>query len=111
MAHSLPELGYAHDALEPHIDAQTMEIHHGKHHNAYVTNLNAALEGNDELAGLSLVDLQAKIADTIFSAAQIRECGMVVMGAYGHSRLSEMLLGGVTRHSLTDPQMPIFLAH
>ena len=63
MAHSLPELGYAHDALEPHIDAQTMEIHHGKHHNAYVTNLNTALEGNAELADLSLADLQAKIAD------------------------------------------------
>ena len=45
MAHSLPDLPYAHDALAPHIDAQTMEIHHGKHHNAYVTNLNAALEG------------------------------------------------------------------
>ena len=45
MAYSLPELPYAADALEPHIDAQTMEIHHGKHHNAYVTKLNAALEG------------------------------------------------------------------
>ena len=44
MAHSLPPLPYAPDALEPHIDKQTMEIHHGKHHNAYVTNLNAALE-------------------------------------------------------------------
>ncbi len=40
----LPDLGYPHAALEPHIDAQTMEIHHGKHHGAYVTNLNAALE-------------------------------------------------------------------
>lgn len=63
MSHSLPELGFAHDALEPTIDKATMEIHHGKHHNAYVTNLNAALENNAELAGLSLVDLQAKIAD------------------------------------------------
>ncbi len=45
MAYKLPELGYAYDALEPHIDARTMEIHHGKHHNAYVTNLNAAVEG------------------------------------------------------------------
>ncbi|MCH7226019.1 superoxide dismutase [Haloferula sp. A504] len=45
MAHTLPDLGYANDALEPHIDARTMEIHHDKHHNAYVTNLNAALEG------------------------------------------------------------------
>lgn len=45
MAYSLPQLPYAYDALEPHIDAQTMEIHHSKHHNAYVTNLNAAIEG------------------------------------------------------------------
>ncbi len=45
MAYSLPDLPYAHDALEPHIDTQTMQIHHGKHHNAYVTNLNAATEG------------------------------------------------------------------
>ncbi len=45
MAHTLPALPYAHDALEPHIDKETMEIHHGKHHQGYVTNLNAALEG------------------------------------------------------------------
>jgi len=45
MAYTLPALGFAHDALEPHIDTTTMQIHHGKHHNAYVTNLNAALEG------------------------------------------------------------------
>jgi Fe-Mn family superoxide dismutase len=50
MAHTLPPLPYAPAALEPHIDAQTMEIHHGKHHNAYVTNLNAALEKAPELA-------------------------------------------------------------
>lgn len=49
MAHTLPALPYAYDALEPHIDALTMEIHHGKHHQTYVNNLNAALEG----AGLS----------------------------------------------------------
>lgn len=47
MAFTLPALPYAFDALEPHIDAKTMEIHHGKHHQAYVTNLNAALEGTD----------------------------------------------------------------
>lgn len=46
MAHELPALPYAKDALEPHIDAQTMEIHHGKHHNAYVTNLNKAIAGS-----------------------------------------------------------------
>jgi Fe-Mn family superoxide dismutase len=45
MAHALPPLPYAHDALEPHIDTATMQIHHGKHHQAYVTNLNKALEG------------------------------------------------------------------
>ena len=47
MAHSLPALPYAHNALEPHIDAQTMQIHHGKHHQAYVDNLNKALAGTD----------------------------------------------------------------
>lgn len=52
-----------------------------------------------------------KISDTLFAAAKVRECSMMVMGAYGHSRLAEMLLGGVTRRSLSDPQMPIFMAH
>ncbi|MEO6223851.1 MAG: superoxide dismutase, partial [Vicinamibacterales bacterium] len=53
MAHELAPLPYAFDALEPHIDAQTMQIHHGKHHAAYVNNLNAALEKHPELAGKS----------------------------------------------------------
>ena len=57
MAHSLPPLPYPSDALEPHIDKQTMEIHHGKHHNAYVTNLNAALEKHPELQSKSAEDL------------------------------------------------------
>lgn len=47
MAHEIPELPYAYDALEPHIDARTMEIHHSKHHNAYVSKLNDAIEGSD----------------------------------------------------------------
>ena len=63
MAYELPSLPYAHDALEPHIDARTMEIHHGKHHNAYVTKCNAALEGHADLAGKSIEDLIAGIAD------------------------------------------------
>ena len=54
MAHTLPDLPYAHDALEPHIDARTMEIHHGKHHAGYVSKLNAALDGHADLAGKSV---------------------------------------------------------
>ncbi len=61
MAHELPELPYAHNALEPHIDATTMEIHHGKHHNTYVTKLNAALEGQADLAGKPVEELIRRI--------------------------------------------------
>lgn len=57
MAFELPKLPYAYDALEPHIDARTMEIHHTKHHNAYITNLNGAVEKTPELAGKSLEQL------------------------------------------------------
>src|SRR5579871_5625115 len=57
LAHVLPPLPYPSDALEPYIDKMTMEIHHGKHHNAYVTNLNKALEGNTELQSLSIDQL------------------------------------------------------
>ena len=56
MAFELPQLPYAHNALEPHIDARTMEIHHGKHHAGYTNNLNAAIEGTD-LAGKSIEDI------------------------------------------------------
>lgn len=61
MAFTLPELPYAYDALEPHIDARTMEIHHTKHHNGYTTNLNAAIEGTD-LAGKSIEDILANVS-------------------------------------------------
>src|SRR6202167_3473340 len=57
MAHELPALPYAYDALEPVIDKQTMTLHHDKHHAAYVTNLNAAIEKHPELAGKSAEDL------------------------------------------------------
>jgi Fe-Mn family superoxide dismutase len=57
MAFELPKLPYAYDALEPHIDARTMEIHHSKHHQAYTNNLNAALEKHPDLAGKSAEDL------------------------------------------------------
>jgi len=56
MAFELPELGYAYDALEPHIDARTMEIHHSKHHNGYTNNLNNAVAGTD-LEGTSIKDI------------------------------------------------------
>jgi superoxide dismutase, Fe-Mn family len=78
MAFELPKLPYAHNALEPHIDAQTMEIHHGKHHNAYVTNLNKALEGTDA-EGKSLEELMANISKL---SAAVRNNGG---GHYNHS--------------------------
>lgn len=57
MAYELPQLPYSADALEPHIDKETMQIHHGKHHNAYVTNLNNAIEGHPDLQNKSIEDL------------------------------------------------------
>jgi Fe-Mn family superoxide dismutase len=57
MEHVLPELSYPYDALEPFIDARTMEIHHTKHHQAYISNLNAAIKGNVELSQLTVDEL------------------------------------------------------
>ncbi|MFC5650931.1 superoxide dismutase [Paenibacillus solisilvae] len=61
MSHQLPALPYANNALEPHIDALTMEIHHDRHHNTYVTNLNAALESTPELQSKSVKELIANL--------------------------------------------------
>ncbi|UYY97313.1 superoxide dismutase SodA [Peribacillus frigoritolerans] len=61
MAFELPQLPYAYDALEPHIDKETMNIHHTKHHNTYVTNLNNALEGNQELLSKSVEEIVANL--------------------------------------------------
>ena len=83
MAFELPSLPYALDALAPHIDARTMEIHHGKHHNAYVTNLNAAIAGTD-LEGKSLEELM-KVAG---SNAAVRNNGG---GHWNHSLFWEIL--------------------
>jgi superoxide dismutase, Fe-Mn family len=82
MKYELPALPYAHDALEPHIDAQTMQIHHGKHHQAYVNNLNAALEKHPELSTsleVMLSDL-SKVPEDIRGA--VRNNGG---GHYNHS--------------------------
>ncbi|ASK33109.1 superoxide dismutase [Alloalcanivorax mobilis] len=62
MPHQLPDLPYAYDALEPHVDARTMEIHHQRHHQTYVNNLNAALQGS-EWAGLPVEELVARVAE------------------------------------------------
>ncbi len=80
MAFELPPLPYPMDALEPHIDARTMEIHHGKHHNAYTTKLNAALEGQSSLAGKSVEDILRDIKslpDSIRIAVQNNGGGYV----------------------------------
>ena len=83
MAFELPSLPYALNALEPHIDARTMEIHHGKHHNAYVTNLNAAIAGTD-FEGKSLEELM-KVAG---SNAAVRNNGG---GHWNHSLFWQIL--------------------
>jgi Fe-Mn family superoxide dismutase len=73
MAYQLPALPYAFDALEPYIDAKTMEIHHDKHHGAYVTNLNKALEGQSELEKLSVEQLIShldRVPDNVRSAVR-----------------------------------------
>lgn len=89
MAHTLPALPYAYNALEPHIDAQTMEIHHGKHHQAYVDNLNKALEGTDA-AELPLEDIIKNISKY---PAAVRNNGG---GHYNHSLFWEVLGTGAT---------------
>lgn len=77
MAFELPNLPYAHDALEPNIDTATMEIHHGKHHAGYTNNLNAAIEGTD-LAGKSIEEIIANVTGN----AAVRNNGG---GFYNHS--------------------------
>ncbi len=76
MAFELPQLPYAYDALEPHIDARTMEIHHTKHHAAYINNLNGAIEGT-EMAGKSLPEIFNLMGDN----AAVRNNGG---GTYNH---------------------------
>ena len=78
MSFKLPDLTYAYNALEPHIDARTMEIHHGKHHNGYTTKLNAAIEGTD-LAGKSIEDI---LTNLDASNGAVRNNGG---GFYNHS--------------------------
>ena len=84
MSFKLPELPYAYDALEPHIDAKTMEIHHGKHHNAYTTNLNNAIAGTEH-ENTSIEDLLKNISN---HSPAVRNNGG---GYYNHSLFWEIL--------------------
>lgn len=97
MAHSLPALPYGFDALEPHIDAQTMQIHHDRHHQAYVDNLNKAIAGTDA-ENLSLEELMANISKY---PAAVRNNGG---GHYNHSLFWEVLgpNGGEPTGELAD---------
>ncbi|XOV66729.1 MAG: superoxide dismutase [Fluviicola sp.] len=83
MAFELPQLPYAYDALEPHIDARTMEIHHSKHHNGYTSKLNGAIEGTD-FAGKSIEDILSNCTDN----AAVRNNGG---GFYNHSLFWEIM--------------------
>jgi superoxide dismutase, Fe-Mn family len=98
MAFSLPDLPYAYDALEPNIDARTMEIHHTKHHAAYTNNLNAALEGTDA-AGKSIEDILANISSMSMA---VRNNGG---GFYNHNLFWEIMSpngGGLPSGALAD---------
>ena len=103
MAFTLPPLPYAYDALEPHIDARTMEIHHTKHHQAYVNNLNAAIEKAPELGGKSLDDLMRGINSLPESVrAAVRNNGG---GHWNHSMFWEIMgpgAGGEPSGALGD---------
>ena len=90
MAFTLPALPYAHDTLEPVIDKMTMEIHHGKHHNAYVTNVNKALESAPELAGKSVEELLANNCAAVPEAIRtaVRNNGG---GHYNHSMFWQIM--------------------
>ena len=99
MAFQLPALPYANNALEPHFDAQTMEIHHDRHHAAYVNNLNAALENHADLQNASIEELMAKISE---HSTAIRNNGG---GHYNHSMFWKLLSpngGGEPKGALAE---------
>src|SRR3954470_12074388 len=98
MAFELPKLGYAFNALEPHIDAKTMEIHHDKHHQAYVTNLNNAIAGTDA-EKMSIEDICKNISKF---PAPVRNNGG---GHYNHSLFWNLMApgaGGAATGALSD---------
>ncbi|AJO22595.1 superoxide dismutase SodA [Weizmannia coagulans] len=103
MTYTLPQLPYAYDALEPYIDKETMNIHHTKHHNTYVTNLNKALEGHDDLASKSVEDL---ISDLNAVPEEIRTAVRNNGGGHANHSLFWTLLspngGGEPKGALLD---------
>ena len=103
MAFTLPPLPYPTNALEPHIDARTMEIHHGKHHQTYVTNLNAAIDKAPELKDKSLEDLLAKLSAAPESVrTAVRNNGG---GHWNHTLFWELMgpnAGGTPKGKLGD---------
>src|ERR1700676_3949877 len=109
VAHVVPPLPYAFDALEPYIDKTTMEIHHDKHHGAYVTNLNKALEGHSDLAALSLEELLAhldRVPESIRGA--VRNNGG---GHWNHSLFWKIMKkggGGEPKGALADAIKGVF---
>ncbi|MDV2503932.1 MAG: superoxide dismutase [bacterium] len=90
MAHELPPLPYDYNALEPHIDARTMEIHHTKHHNAYVTGLNGALDGQPDLADMSVEALLAEINSV---PENIRQAAINHGGGHANHTLFWQIMG------------------
>ena len=109
MAFELPKLPYSFDALEPHIDARTMEIHHGKHHAAYVANVNKALEGHGDLQTRSITELISDLASVPQEIrTAVRNNGG---GHFNHSLFwNVMKAGGGGAPEEAGPRQPVRVA-
>ena len=101
MAFELPQLPYAHDALEPHIDAKTMEIHHGKHHAGYTTKLNAALEGS----GMESDSIEDILKNMDMNNGALRNNGG---GYYNHCLFWETMSPNGGGNPISDPSSAAF---
>ena len=104
MTHSLPSLGYDYDALEPFIDAKTMEIHHTKHHQTYIDKLNAALEGHDDLARLEVTELISdldRVPENIRTAVRNHGGGHANHSFFWPLLKKDTALGGAVQEAIT----------
>ena len=105
MAYELPALSYAYDALEPHIDARTMEIHHTKHHQTYINTLNGALESHPDLAAKSVEDLVSDldaVPEGIRGAVQNHGGGNDGKGRQQREVQAQPIVDDNQRHGLAD---------